>query len=143
MIAPGILAEAAKQHAHYAHAPFTRRGGEPYTEHLRRVAESVRDFGPEYEAVAWLHDILEDTMTTVVDLREWGFSDDVVTAVVRLTKPQNTESDTAYEFYLSAIKSDLIARTVKIADMLDNLTDKPTQKQKDRYTRGIIFLSQP
>lgn len=49
--------------------------GIPYTQHLEEVAAAVSPCGPELQAVAWLHDVLEDTEATFEDLkRHFGTS---------------------------------------------------------------------
>ena len=53
------LVERAKDLAHRAHAGQVDKAGRPYIEHVARVAARVAD-DPEAEAVAWLHDVLED-----------------------------------------------------------------------------------
>jgi guanosine-3',5'-bis(diphosphate) 3'-pyrophosphohydrolase len=53
-------------------------GENPYTYHLGKVVEVLERFkvtDPDILAAGWLHDILEDTPTTVEDLwDEFGFS---------------------------------------------------------------------
>ena len=65
------IIETAKSTAAEYHKGMTDRYGNPYTDHLERVADRVRemeyDFVDEtseielYIATAYLHDILEDT----------------------------------------------------------------------------------
>jgi hypothetical protein len=45
-----------------------------------------------------------------------------------------------YEDYLAAIRRDAIARKVKVADMLANLGDSPTERQILKYAKGFIIL---
>src|SRR5699024_8102125 len=53
------LITEAKTLAQQAHAGQTDKAGRPYIEHVARVAAQVA-FWPEAEAVAWLHDVVED-----------------------------------------------------------------------------------
>lgn len=63
-------------------------GSEPYTAHLEAVVAIVREVDPSplAEAVAWLHDAVEDTDTTTLDLFH-TFGPQVATAVMLLTDP--------------------------------------------------------
>jgi hypothetical protein len=53
-----------------------------------------------------------------------------------LTKTEGAK----YEDYLAAIRRDPIARKVKVADMLANLGDSPTERQVLKYAKGLIIL---
>ena len=119
-----------------AHAgKFRRDGITPYITHPEAVAKRLRG-DDEAEMVAWLHDVIEDT-----DLREsemlWrGVPRDVIEAVVILTKGSRVN----YDDYLARVKAHPVARKVKIADMLANLADTPTEAQIVKYARGLLFL---
>ena len=113
----------------------TRRGGAPAIEHSKAVAAKVK--GNELaEAVAWLHDVLEDTDVTAKDLLGRGVPKIVVTAVKTLTKPRWEP----YEVYLERVKKDPLAAKVKVADMLPNLGDDPTERQIKKYAHGLLYL---
>ena len=88
------------------------------------------------KAVALLHDILEDTVYTVEDLLPTDLDNDVIEAVVILTK----KDEQSYDEYLELVSENLLARKVKIADMLSNLADNPTKNQIIRYAKGLLFL---
>ena len=64
-----------------------------------------------------LHDILEDTDTTVVDLISLGFNQDIIDAILALTKKKN---ESRIEAAYRAVKNPL-ARIVKLADVTDNM----------------------
>ena len=53
-----------------------------------------------------------------------------------LTKNDGLE----YEQYLRRIKSDPVAKRVKIADMLANLGDRPSERQIVKYAKGLLIL---
>ncbi len=130
------LPELARHIASAAHeGQYRRDGSTPYIEHPRAVARRVA--GDERaEAVAWLHDVLEDTAETSQSLAEKGIPDDVIASVEALTKTDGIE----YELYLDGILADPLARRVKIADMLTNLSDQPTSKQIRKYATGLLKL---
>ena len=50
----------AKDIATQAHEGTTDKAGAPYITHPARVARRVASHGDEFEAAAWLHDVLED-----------------------------------------------------------------------------------
>lgn len=120
-----------------AHAgQFRRDGTTPYINHVEAVARRVaeRGHGEDKQMVAWLHDILEDTDVSETDLLWQGVPRDVIEAVVILS----CHGD--YEKYLERVMENDLARAVKIADMLSNLADSPTEKQIIKYSRGLLYL---
>lgn len=114
---------------------YRRDGVTPYSKHLEDVARRVSG-DPDAEMVAWLHDILEDTKETDESLAAKGVPMHVRTAVYWLTKPEGFE----YMRYLQHLKDHPLAKKVKIADMLSNLSDDPTDKQIKKYCKGLLFL---
>jgi (p)ppGpp synthase/HD superfamily hydrolase len=131
------LIEKAEWMARMVHKGQTRRDGKtPYISHPQAVAQMVKN-DDRVKAVAWLHDVIEDAKFHVeADMRFNEIPEDVIEAVKILTRTK----DVPYEEYLKRIKKNDLARSVKVADMLHNLSDKPTEKQKERYTKGIEFL---
>lgn len=116
---------------------FRRDGVTPYIKHPEAVAARVGD-DPIAIAAAWLHDILEDTPWTTEDLRKRGIPEEVIEVVFLLTK----ERCVNYTEYLGFIAAHPIARKVKIADMLANLSDNPTDRQIEKYANGLLYLMQ-
>jgi len=134
------LVEAAREFATFAHAgQFRRDRVTPYINHPAKVAALLKEAGENdtAQAVAYLHDVLEDTKVTLTELIRADFPRDVLISVIALTSIIGDN----YEVYLTDVIRDPIARTVKVADMVANLTDNPTPKQVAKYTRGIIFLT--
>lgn len=109
----------AKAIAYDKHTGQKRWGGEPYITHPEAVASLVRHLGWQYEATAWLHDVLEDCDVTTDDLRAANIPEIVVGSVYVLTKGVDEE----YLDYILTVKSDPIAKAVKIADIQHNLSD--------------------
>lgn len=128
-----VRAAAIADRAHQGQ--FRRDGATPYICHPRDVAGRVK--GDDMaEAVAWLHDVLEDTDLKADDLRKAAIPQEVVDAVILLTRRDGL----GYERYLSQIKANPLARKVKIADMLSNLNDHPTNRQIVKYAKGLLVL---
>ncbi len=123
--------------ANLAHTGQYRRGGlVPYIRHVEDVANRLNHLAEPFQSVAYLHDVLEDTPWTADDLRSEGISEPVVVAVIALTKTEGCD----YDKYLIGIKGNHLARQVKIADMQSNLSDNPTNKQIEKYSKGLAFL---
>ena len=126
-----------------AHEGQCRRDGvTPYIEHPKAVAAIVGG-DEKAEMVAWLHDVIEDTAKKDKDkrkvrnsLKKKGVPSDVIEAVDLMTHSKGK----SYGKYLEPIKSSPLAKKVKIADMLANLSDSPTKKQIKKYSRGLLFL---
>lgn len=130
------LTELARKIATDAHdGQFRHDGITPYIKHPEEVVNRVGNC-PSLIAAAWLHDVLEDTSETRESLLGKGIPLDVVRAVGVLTK----SSTFTYDQYLDSILTDAIATKVKIADMLANLADHPTEKQIRKYAQGLLRL---
>ena len=143
---------AAEKTAAKLHSGVTDRYGNPYFEHLERVANRVRemeyDFVDEtseieyYVAAAYLHDVVEDTAATSSDVGT-DFGDVIAEAVELLTR---NDGET-YASYVDKIcyaphLSGKIARVVKLADLLDHLMG-PTMCPKSlvkRYEKSLYRL---
>jgi GTP diphosphokinase / guanosine-3',5'-bis(diphosphate) 3'-diphosphatase len=107
--------ERAVSIAAAAHAGQIDKAGEPYLLHPLRVMLGVRT--PEERMAAVLHDAVEDTGVTLADLIGAGFPGAVIDAVDALTKrPGETRMNAARR-----ARANPIARTVKIADVMDNM----------------------
>ena len=123
--------------AEAAHAgQFRRDGKTPYIKHPMAVAERVVRYGRDYVCVAYLHDVLEDTSVGYDDLENAGIPENILKAVEILTKSEVQ----SYDEYLYFVKQNELARRVKIADMLSNLSDNPSNNQIKKYAKGLLFL---
>lgn len=80
------LTEKARRFALRAHGD-QKYGARPYSVHLDAVAELARPYGEVCEAVAFLHDVLEDTPTEPADLIV-SFGSDITGAVYFVTDPE-------------------------------------------------------
>ncbi len=108
--------------ANDAHEGQKRWNGEPYITHPQRVSDSLK--GDPARIVGWLHDVVEDSDTTLDDLWAEGFENEVVDAVEAVTKKKD---ETYLDFILRA-KKNKIGTMVKIADIKDNLRDLEVSK---------------
>ena len=123
-IRDGDVVDQAKLWAFLAHN-HERVTGEPYTEHLRRVAEIVAEHGgdPAARATAWLHAILEGTPIRLHQVLE-AFGKHIARDVYALTDPPEIRGLGAEWRHarLVALAPTLspTAILVKLADIYDN-----------------------
>ena len=124
------------------HSGQVDRAGAPYIEHPMAVAASVD--GEKEKIVALLHDTLEDTETTLEEIRG-RFGGEVAEAVGLLTRGK----DTPYMDYVRGIWKNRLARTVKMADLRHNmdLSRLPSVTEADRervekYREAYRLLSE-
>ena len=87
-----------------AHKEQTDKSGLPYVFHPFHLAEQMADEATT--VVALLHDVVEDTEITFEDLKEQGFSDEIINALKLLTHDKNTP----YMEYVGEIKKNSIAK---------------------------------
>ena len=112
-------------------------GDKPYTYHLRRVADIVKlnTNDPVCEAVAWLHDTLEDTSTTYRDLRK-VFGETIADAVLELTESDGYNRLTRQLYTYHRVRQNNIAMVVKLCDRLSNM-----QESKGK-SKGKVYLKE-
>jgi (p)ppGpp synthase/HD superfamily hydrolase len=110
-----------------AHIAQTRRDGSPYVLHPLRLMFTVS--GELEMTAAVMHDVVEDTDWTLEMLRAEGFPEELLTALDLLT---HKDSD-SYDAYVRKLAEHPIARTVKLADLEDNmnLLQCPTISERD------------
>ena len=108
------LTNKAMQIAYTAHHGQVDKGGLPYIFHPYHLAEQMTD--EDTTVAALLHDVVEDTDYTLEDLKELGFSPQVLVAVALLTH----EKEVPYLDYVNRLKDNPIAKAVKLADLEHN-----------------------
>lgn len=101
--------------ASQAHFGQVDKAGAPYILHPLRVMMRMGD--DDSRIVAILHDVVEDSDITLDDLRAEGFPALLVDAIDALTRRQRED----YEVFILRVGQNSIARSVKIADLRDNL----------------------
>lgn len=103
-----------------AHKAQVDKAGVPYVYHPYEVASHMDE--EKETAAALLHDTVEDTDITIDYLRDEGFPEEVTDAVDILTHKENIP----YMEYINKIKTNAIARKVKIADLRHNMDSTRT-----------------
>lgn len=120
-----------------------KASGQPYWVHPEGVAKIVMDHGGsdiEIKA-AFCHDVLEDTGDSYEDLEE-KFGEKVASIVKEVTNDKFEIARVGKEKYISEELCRLSpeALTVKLADMLYNMKDSPTESNYERMRKNIAFL---
>lgn len=127
------LSERPQALAELVHEFQKDKSGAKYIVHPRRVAENSRllarllnldrSYSDSAVAIAWLHDVIEDSedqpfgAVTATNLEELGISVEIIAAVLLLTRvPGERDKDAYYH----RINENNLARLVKIADIADN-----------------------
>ena len=90
------------------------------------------------KAVAYLHDVLEDTNVTVDELRKM-FPNEIVDGVIALTH----RKDESYFEYISRVSTSKLAKKVKTADLYITRIKEPTKTDYERlekYKKAILYL---
>jgi (p)ppGpp synthase/HD superfamily hydrolase len=135
------LETIAKRIATHAHRGQVDKAGQLYITHPEFVASQVT--GDEAKAVAWLHDVVEDTPVTFDDLRTEGLSEKAIEAVAAITK-RDGES---YEMYLARVVANPLAKAVKLADLKHNMDtsrlkviDDKAKARLEKYKLALNFL---
>jgi len=123
--------------AHRAHKSQTRKDScVPYIVHPIRVSGYFND--DLRKTIAILHDIIEDTAVTLGDLAK-VFPDNVVVVVGLLSKKKEEK----YFDYIKKIALHETATEIKIADIVDNLSDTISiisPSMIDRYVKALNIL---
>lgn len=126
-----------------AHINQVDKTGIPYVFHPFHLAEQMND--EDSVCVALLHDVVEDTEITFADLINEGFSDNVINALKLLTH----NDDTPYMEYVKKIKTNPLAKRVKLADLKHNSDITRLDLSKDKlpsklelYKEAIKYLEE-
>ncbi len=127
-----------------AHKDQTDQGGMPYVFHPFHLAEQMPD---EMTTVtALLHDTVEDSWVTPEYLRAEGYPEEVIEAIGLLTHPEGVP----YIDYVRKLRSNPIARTVKLADLAHNsdltrldYVDENARRRARKYQKARELLCFP
>ena len=129
--------------AQAAHGSQLDRDGSLHFEHVERVAQMVPEV---WRAIAYLHDVLEDTDFNRQRIRRLltGIEWDALLLLSRLNK---SGKRLTYNQYIQRIADDrteagVIARSVKEADLLDNLSRclRAGDDAARRYRRALPVI---
>ncbi len=136
------MLDKALRLAAVAHEGQKDKGGEPYISHPMRVANKCSN--TDEKVVAYLHDVIEDTNVTANELLSQGFPENIVEAVLSVTR----KKEESYEDFIKRCGANKIGRQVKIHDLEDNMdtTRLKSLSQKDierieKYKKAYDYLT--
>ena len=142
-----LESQIAKSLAIWTHKDQVDKLGNPYLDHVFKVANDVKYLGQDYYVVGLLHDAVEDSKNkqSLLDDIKFYFSKKIVDAIDAITK---RDDEDYFEEYLGRVVSNKIAVAVKTADAKHNLMrtryieDKITRKRLgDKYLKATRYLS--
>lgn len=114
-----------------------------FSGHVMSVVNGVSTV--EEKIVAYLHDTLEDTELSYLDLMVLGFSDKVINGVIFITKDKKE----SYEDYLKHVKSNELSRAVKLSDLTNNMDlsrlkkiTEVDKKRLEKYKKAYKYLKE-
>lgn len=125
-----------------AHTGQLDKCGEPYILHPLRVMLSRENKLERICAV--LHDVIEDSDVSFNDLRDLGFSEEVIIILDCITKREGED----YEDFINRVLENEIACKIKLADINDNTdlsrikccTDKDRERlEKYKKAKDLIM----
>lgn len=118
---------------------FRRDGVTPYFDHVEKVYNLCDTF--KEKVIALFHDVIEDDRSTEKELQKLEIPEWAIEGIVALTK-KSKESYTG--FIQRMLESDYRHRyrRVKIADIVANLSDSPTEKQIEKYHAALIQIAE-
>ena len=124
-----------------AHKDQVDKSGMPYVFHPFHLAEQMQT--EETVTAALLHDVVEDTEYTLEDLRKMGFAEPVLEALALLTH----DDEVPYLDYVRTLRSNPIARAVKLADLKHNSdlsrldkVDEKALRRVEKYHQAMELL---
>lgn len=125
------------------HLGMRDKGGHAYILHPMRIAMRLRTSDEELLSIAILHDVVEDSKLTFVDLIAEGFSTRVVNALRLLTHQKGV----SYKQYIENMRHNRDALLVKREDLRDNsditrlkgVTEKDFLRLK-KYAEAFIMV---
>lgn len=127
----------------FAHQGQRDKVGQPYFQHPMRVAMACEN--EKEKIVALLHDVIEDTEITKEYLQKEGFPEEIVEAILSVTK----RCGETYVDFVARAAQNPIGRIVKLHDLEDNLNifrlqelDEDMAKRFNKYLRTYRYLKQ-
>lgn len=117
-----------------AHSEQKRKGtGVPYIVHPIRVSSNFTDSSKKI--IALLHDVVEDSEISLNDLTQ-DFPNEVIEVLEVFTK----KGEENYSDYIDRVIKNRTATEIKVFDMIDNLSDSPSPKMVEKYSKHLPIL---
>jgi len=133
--------DKAQDIAMITHAGQKRKSGLPYFVHPYRVYQKAKALGSskDIQIVALLHDVYEDSNNKdyVRKEIERQFGKLIMNFILLLSHDKAVDYN---QYVLRLAKISKVALSVKLLDMLENLKDNPSNKQKTKYLGATSYL---
>ena len=131
----------ARALASQAHAGQQDKAGQPYIEHVARVAAAIHD-DDMAKAAAWLHDVVEDCPQYAAQVQ--AFPAPIRDTVSLLSRHTAADADQ----YYARIRQHPLALKVKLADIADNahprrllqLAPALADRLRGKYAAALVAL---
>lgn len=142
--------------ANKCHKNDVRRNGEPYMNHVIRVAiitfnnlsSNLYTIGAidlnslaNYVAVALLHDTVEDKHITLEQLSGYGFDAAICRAVDDLSRRKDYVESYFHFIMRVCGSSNKYSKVIKLSDLEDNMSDNKEGSQLDKYRLDHYVIS--
>jgi (p)ppGpp synthase/HD superfamily hydrolase len=121
--------------------------GLPYYVHPINVFSFVRKYKESKNITdllcsALLHDILEDTIVSFEELTK-EFNPRIASICLELKNDlEEIKRIGKFEYFCNKLRGiSSYALTIKLADILDNISDEPSGKQKIGYIKAVEYIS--
>ena len=135
------LAYAFAKYCHSEMGQKRKGSGEPYFVHPKGVAKIVMDNGGNEDQIcaAFCHDLLEDVPFVSYDELKKGFNQHVADLILELTNQRYKIEEIGKEAYMTdkLMKLSNEALLIKLADILYNISDNPTEAQEIRMFKNL------
>ena len=134
----------AKELARDTHKGQWRKGSPvPYMAHPMRVYHRAKKRGlsKKHQVLAILHDTVEDSSNPQRTIKKIKavFGATIAKLIILLSHDKGIDYNTYLEKLAKVSKT---AFDVKLLDLEDNLTDKPSEKQKKKYKNALDYLKE-
>lgn len=135
------LIDRAKDLAMLVHVNQKRKSGKPYFIHPFKVFQRAKalNLPKDAQIVAILHDVYEDAQNKqrVAEKIKSMFNEKVLYFILLLSHETGSDYN---RYLLNLAKKSELALNIKLLDILENLKDNPTEKQRLKYKEAIKYL---
>lgn len=120
------------------------KAGEPYVLHCLEVMRGIHSNDEELQCAAVLHDVVEDKLMSLMDLRAYGFTERTLFTVNVLSHQKDAED---YFQYIERVSNSKDARIIKLSDLKHNSNitrlrgiSKKDLERMEKYHKAYTFL---
>ena len=115
-----------------AHQGQSSINGEPYILHPLRLL--IKAKSNEERIIAILHDVIEKTNISLLDLKNRGFDQNIISSIDSLSRRRNE----SYIEYIKRLMQNKISVKIKLLDLADNIKIHSENNDNGIYDSKII-----